>query len=99
MYNLEKYRLTEEETWEIYQVNGGRGIPPREQVNSVANAQLEALQPAIEEAKKEERERICNILRGLIEASDKVEEPAIKVKMVAILQALKPDESPSGVEE
>ena len=33
--------MTHEEAWRIYQANGGRGIPPRDQVHSVAEAQAE----------------------------------------------------------
>jgi len=43
----------------------------------------------IEQAKREERERIIELLQSLIEASAKVKEPAIKVKIMNILQALK----------
>jgi len=32
--------LTKDEAWGIYQANGGRGVPPRDQVHSVAIAQL-----------------------------------------------------------
>ncbi len=38
-----KHLLTDEEAWEVYQANGGRGVPPREQVNSVAQAQYDLL--------------------------------------------------------
>jgi len=42
-----------------------------------------------EQAKKDERKRIIDRLQDLIESSKKVKEPAINVKMMAILQALK----------
>ena len=38
---IEKLTAIDEETsWNIYQLNGGRGISPRDQVNSVASFQL-----------------------------------------------------------
>jgi len=46
---LEGSELTREETWEIYQANGGRGVAPRDQVNSVAEAQLQASLKALGE--------------------------------------------------
>lgn len=47
----------------------------------------------IQQAKDDERERILNYLQDLIELSEKVKEPVIKVKMMAILQFLKEQET------
>ena len=35
--------LSEDESWKVYKESGGRGIPPRTQVNSVAKAQIAEL--------------------------------------------------------
>ena len=43
---------------------------------------------AVSKAVEKERERITTLLQDLIELSDKVNEPAIKVKMTTILWAL-----------
>ena len=48
-----------------------------------------ASEKAYEQGKKDERERLTNSLQELIEMSEKVKEPAIKVKMMAVLQSLK----------
>ncbi len=42
----------------------------------------------LEQARKEERERIITILQELIELSEKVKEPSIKVKMMSVLEVL-----------
>ena len=50
------------------------------------------IERAYTQGKAEERERIINQLQDLIELSNKVKEPVIKVKMMDILQALKHNE-------
>jgi len=49
--------LTKDEAWKIYQSNGGRGVPPRDQVHSVARAQLKGGRES-----REYQIRINNIL-------------------------------------
>jgi len=52
--------LTKDEAWKIYQANGGRGVPPRDQVHSVARAQLKEVLESREYREKIARKFIVN---------------------------------------
>lgn len=53
------------------------------------DAILSLVSPLLAEEARKERERIINLLQDLLEASERVKEPSIKVRMMNVLQALK----------
>lgn len=65
----------------------------KEVLEKVAQSQCSADQQALDQAVKCERERIISYLQDLLELSEKVKEPAIKVKMMDVLTALKKEAS------
>lgn len=73
---MDKYKLTDEEIRAVYNKSGYK--PPEwipEMDRQLRDAQFNKILPAIEEAKKEERDRIINILRkeGWVRAASHVE--------------------------
>ncbi len=74
---------------EQFMIDAPEGIDEREWSSTDMADAILALIPDEEAIRKQERERILTYLQDLIELSSKVDEPAIKVRMMDILQSLK----------